>query len=242
MTTPDAEGQAGLMLALAQLLLMPACAAFVLTTQPTLGPTPCRAPSPVAGLFDMFKETEAQKAAKEAEWKAQQEMVARRRNPEKMAEYNAEVNARRAAATGKVHVCPLRHLPICTPRQSHHFTCLPRMLSSKSCRKRATLTSGIGCARRERSRHPMTWSGRRASDHGVVKDWLLIVLTRSYLLSTVAMWTSPSLTSWARLGSCLVAMTRRSKHRDKKAGMAERAATARAESFLDSWMAIYRIQ
>jgi len=50
----------------------------------------------------MFKESEEQKAAKEAEWKAQQEIINRRRNPEAMAAYEAEVNARRAAAAEKV--------------------------------------------------------------------------------------------------------------------------------------------
>ena len=48
------------------------------------------------GFFDgLFQESEAAKAAKEEEWRAQQEMLARRRNPEKMAEYNAEVVERR---------------------------------------------------------------------------------------------------------------------------------------------------
>lgn len=49
----------------------------------------------------MFQESEAQKAAKDAEWKAQQEMMERRRNPEKMAAYEAEVAERRAKASAK---------------------------------------------------------------------------------------------------------------------------------------------
>jgi len=56
-----------------------------------------RSPPPSLGLFDMFKESDAQKAAKEAEWRAQQEIMERRRNPEKMAAYEAEVQARRMA-------------------------------------------------------------------------------------------------------------------------------------------------
>lgn len=43
----------------------------------------------------MFKESDEQKAAKEEAWRAQQEVMERRRNPEKMAEYDAEVKARR---------------------------------------------------------------------------------------------------------------------------------------------------
>ena len=54
------------------------------------------------GLFDgLFGETPEQKAAKDAEFKAMQEMMERRRNPEKMAAYNAEVDARRAKASAK---------------------------------------------------------------------------------------------------------------------------------------------
>ena len=58
-----------------------------------------------AGLFDMFSESPEQKAAKEAakeaEFRAQQEMLARRRNPAAMAAYEAEVAERRAAASEK---------------------------------------------------------------------------------------------------------------------------------------------
>lgn len=49
----------------------------------------------------MFKESEAQKAAKDEAWKAQLEIQERRRNPEKMAEYDKAVNERRAAAMAK---------------------------------------------------------------------------------------------------------------------------------------------
>ena len=94
---------------LALQMLSPACAGFVLPSASSsllVAPTMRRAPAPEAGLFDMFQESEAQKAAKEAEWKAQQEMMERRRNPEKMAAYNAEVNSRRAAAASKVRTQP----------------------------------------------------------------------------------------------------------------------------------------
>ena len=49
------------------------------------------------GLFDMFKESDASKAAKEEAWKAQLEMLARRRNPEAMKEYQDDVQERRRA-------------------------------------------------------------------------------------------------------------------------------------------------
>lgn len=61
-----------------------------------------RTTSPRLGLFDgLFGETPEQKAAKDAEFKAMQEMMERRRNPEKMAAYNAEVDERRAKASAK---------------------------------------------------------------------------------------------------------------------------------------------
>jgi len=44
----------------------------------------------------MFKESEESKARKEEEFRAQQEMLKRRRNPEAMEAYQAEVDARRA--------------------------------------------------------------------------------------------------------------------------------------------------
>lgn len=55
-----------------------------------------RTGTPVAGLFDMFKESDEAKAAKEEAFKAQQEMLARRRNPEAMEQYLSEVDQRRA--------------------------------------------------------------------------------------------------------------------------------------------------
>ena len=64
-----------------------------------------RAPPVRLGLFDFFTESAEQKAAKEAareaEFKAQQEMLARRRNPELREEYEREVVERRAAASAK---------------------------------------------------------------------------------------------------------------------------------------------
>jgi hypothetical protein len=52
-------------------------------------------------LFDMFGESEEQKRAKDEAFKAQQEMLARRRDPEKQAAYFAEVEASRAEASKK---------------------------------------------------------------------------------------------------------------------------------------------
>ena len=49
------------------------------------------------GLFDMFKESDASKAAKDEAWKTQQEMLARRRDPKKMKEYEDDVLERRRA-------------------------------------------------------------------------------------------------------------------------------------------------
>jgi hypothetical protein len=58
-----------------------------------------RCSPPRAGLFDgLFGESEADKQRKEEEWRAQQEMLARRRNPQKMAEYMREVDTKRAEA------------------------------------------------------------------------------------------------------------------------------------------------
>ena len=60
--------------------------------------TGLRLQSPVrCGLFDMFKESDASKAAKDEAWKTQQEMLARRRNPAAMKEYEDEVQERRRA-------------------------------------------------------------------------------------------------------------------------------------------------
>lgn len=47
----------------------------------------------------MFKESEAQKAAKEEAWKAQQEMLKRRRSSTAMDEYRNEVASRRQEAS-----------------------------------------------------------------------------------------------------------------------------------------------
>jgi len=58
----------------------------------------CRVNAPTMGLFDMFKETPEQKAAKDAAWREQQEMLARRRDPKAMEEYMKEVEASRTAA------------------------------------------------------------------------------------------------------------------------------------------------
>eukprot|EP00908_Phaeocystis_cordata_P007854 Transcript_18525.p1 GENE.Transcript_18525~~Transcript_18525.p1 ORF type:complete len:244 (-),score=58.41 Transcript_18525:380-1111(-) len=53
-----------------------------------------RQPAPRCGLFDLFKESEASKRAKEEAWQAQQEMLERRRSPEKFKEYtSAHTNA-----------------------------------------------------------------------------------------------------------------------------------------------------
>ena len=49
-----------------------------------------------SGLFDMFKESEESKRAKDEAFRVQQEMLARRRNPEAMEEYMEEVEERRA--------------------------------------------------------------------------------------------------------------------------------------------------
>ena len=48
------------------------------------------------GLFDMFKESEEDKARKDAQFREQQEILARRRNPAAMEAYEAEVAERRA--------------------------------------------------------------------------------------------------------------------------------------------------
>ena len=77
------------------------CAAFILPTQLPLVGVTHRHPAPVAGLFDMFKETPEQKAAKDREWREQQEMLARRRDPKAMEKYLSETEQRRAAASAK---------------------------------------------------------------------------------------------------------------------------------------------
>jgi len=68
-----------------------------------------RVVAPTAGLFDnLFTETPEQKArkaqveaAKEAEFREQQEMLARRRDPKKMEEYLEQVEARRIAESAR---------------------------------------------------------------------------------------------------------------------------------------------
>jgi len=57
-----------------------------------------RARPAVAGLFDMFKETEAQKKAKDDSFREQKEILARRRDPAKMRLYEQEVAAKRSLA------------------------------------------------------------------------------------------------------------------------------------------------
>ena len=80
---------------------LPTC--HLAAASPMVAATPPKVHRPAVsmGLFDMFQESPEQKAAKEAEWQAQQEMMARRRDPAKMAAYEAEVEARRAAANRK---------------------------------------------------------------------------------------------------------------------------------------------
>ena len=62
--------------------------------------SPCRAAVRL-GFFDMFQESAESKARKEAEWEAQQAMLARRRNPEAMEAYQSEVEERRAEVSSK---------------------------------------------------------------------------------------------------------------------------------------------
>tara|TARA_B110001452_G_scaffold85644_1_gene69978 strand:+ start:863 stop:1447 length:585 start_codon:yes stop_codon:yes gene_type:complete len=60
-------------------------------------PAVSRATMPSAGLFDMFKESDESKAAKEAEWKAIQDAQRRRLDPNAMDEYKDSVEERRLA-------------------------------------------------------------------------------------------------------------------------------------------------
>ena len=60
-------------------------------------PAVSRATMPSAGLFDMFKESEESKAAKEAEFKAIQEAQRRRLDPNAMEDYKDAVEERRLA-------------------------------------------------------------------------------------------------------------------------------------------------
>eukprot|EP00325_Prymnesiales_sp_UTEX-LB-985_P023466 CAMPEP_0174733482 /NCGR_PEP_ID=MMETSP1094-20130205/61396_1 /TAXON_ID=156173 /ORGANISM="Chrysochromulina brevifilum, Strain UTEX LB 985" /LENGTH=178 /DNA_ID=CAMNT_0015936141 /DNA_START=80 /DNA_END=616 /DNA_ORIENTATION=- len=75
-------------------LLQAACTRFT-------GVTVRRSAVPAMGLFDMFQESEETKARKDAQFREQQEMLARRRNPEAMRAYEAEVEERRAAISSK---------------------------------------------------------------------------------------------------------------------------------------------
>jgi hypothetical protein len=71
------------------------------TTRGLAPVTAARSQPVVAGLFDMFKETEEQKAAKEASFREQQEILRRRRNPGAMEEYELDVRQRRAELLAK---------------------------------------------------------------------------------------------------------------------------------------------
>mmetsp|Transcript_29328 Transcript_29328/g.94566 ORF Transcript_29328/g.94566 Transcript_29328/m.94566 type:complete len:171 (+) Transcript_29328:42-554(+) len=71
-------------------------ALVLVPTTRVLVPATTRAPPVMAGFFDMFKETDAQKAAKEASFREQQEILRRRRNPSAMEEYEDDVRQRRA--------------------------------------------------------------------------------------------------------------------------------------------------
>ena len=92
-------------------MLLPAAACWLLSAQglilqqavsPMRSASPMRCASPGMGFFDnLFKESEAAKAAKEAEYRAMQEMLDRRRNPAKMAAYEAEVERRREEISAK---------------------------------------------------------------------------------------------------------------------------------------------
>merc|ERR1719469_752066 len=83
-----------------QLLLLScglhAAAGLVVPSLTRLHARACTRHLPVqSGLFDMFKESEASKAAKDDAWKTQQEMLARRRDPAKMKEYEDATLERR---------------------------------------------------------------------------------------------------------------------------------------------------
>ncbi|KAL1530957.1 hypothetical protein AB1Y20_001848 [Prymnesium parvum] len=83
------------MMAAALVCVLPA---FLLPSSPALRPLNDHAARRVtvnAGLFDLFKESEEKKAAKEAEWRAIQEKARLRRDPQAFAKYEEEVLARR---------------------------------------------------------------------------------------------------------------------------------------------------
>ena len=60
---------------------------------------PRRARAPIAGLFDMFKPDEEAEARKEAEFRAQQDILARRRNPNAQQSYFDEMESRRSQSS-----------------------------------------------------------------------------------------------------------------------------------------------
>ena len=80
-------------------LAAPLCRSLVLPGVGRAAPTCSPRARPVrAGLFDgLFGESEAQKAAKDEQWRIMKEMQERRRDPSKQAEYFEEVEARRRA-------------------------------------------------------------------------------------------------------------------------------------------------
>ena len=58
-----------------------------------------RVTTPTSGFFDLFSESEEKKRQKDEAWKAQQEILKRRRDPDSMARYEQDVaNRRRAEA------------------------------------------------------------------------------------------------------------------------------------------------
>ena len=69
--------------------------ALLLTSKPQHGPARTTKNTPQANLFDIFKESEAKKKAKEEAWQAQQQILARRRDPELMQQYEDNVRQRR---------------------------------------------------------------------------------------------------------------------------------------------------
>ena len=79
-------------------------ASLALQLQPlarTTSAVACRHSAVRCGLFDMFQESEESKRAKDEAFKAQQAMLARRRDPEAMAKYEADVAERRSEIAQK---------------------------------------------------------------------------------------------------------------------------------------------
>ena len=96
--TPTAPVMRGVRIVL-MALAAPLCRSLVLPGVGSVRPVSPRANPVRAGLFDgMFGESEAQKAAKEEQWRIMQEMQDRRRDPSKQAEYFEEVDKQRRAA------------------------------------------------------------------------------------------------------------------------------------------------